>query len=227
MTVGTTRLSGNAGASIDITALLAGDLSEREVLTITDSITGWSYGAGANAVRIIYAGTTTLTDGGNATLDLYAGTPSLLDIFGRDLTLKSIKFLYVKNTSTDSGLTIGGSGADDLLIFGHVSDKVYIPPGGIFVWTDPSAAGVSCAVTNMNLYLLDDGTGAAGQDVDVIAMGVEYTSSSSSSNSSSSSSLSSSSSSVSSSHSSSSQSSSHSSSSSSVSSSHSSSSSSD
>jgi len=209
MTVGTTRLQGNAGASIDITAFLAGDLTENRVTALVNNL-GWVYGVGANAVQIVYADTVPVPDGTPVTLNLYDG--SLLDAFGRALTLKAIKLLYIKNTSTDSGLTIGGGGAADLLIFVETTYKMYIPPGGVFLWSCPSAAGV-VTVARPNLYLLDDGTGAAGdKNIEVIAMGVDYTSSSSSHSSSS---HSSSSSSVS---------SSHSSSSSSVSSSHSSSS---
>jgi len=211
MSVGTTRLFGRAGASIDITAFLAGDLTETRVPALVNAL-GWSYGVGANAVQIVFADTIALTDGSFTTLNLYAGTPSLLDIFGRDLNMKAIKLLYIKNNSTDSGLQIGGGAATDLLLFVDTSDKLYIPPGGIFLWADPSAAGVVC-VARPNLYLKDDGTGVAGtKNIDVIAFGLDYTSSSSSHSSSS---HSSSSSSVS---------SSHSSSSSSVSSSHSSSS---
>lgn len=220
MVVGTTRLNGNAGAKIDIVTFLAGDLAENRVPAVVGS-TGWTYGTGANQVQIVYTDTITLTDGTGDTLDLYDG--SLLDIFGRAVTMKAIKLLYVKNTSTDSGLTIGGGAATDLLIFADTSDKIYIPPGGVFLWSCPSAAGV-VTVARPHLYLLDDGTGEAGdKNINVIAMGLDYTSSSSShsssSHSSSSSSLSSSHSSSSSSQSSSHSSSSHSSSSSSNSSS--------
>ena len=155
---------------MDITAFLAGDLSEIRVPAIINPF-GWSYGTSANQVNVVYADSITLTDGGNDTLDLFAG--GLLDIFGRTMTMSAIKLLYVKNTSTDSGLTIGGGVATDLLIFADTSDKVLVPSGGIFMWADPSAAGVVTTARN-NLYLLDDGTGEAGDKiVQVIAMGLD------------------------------------------------------
>lgn len=170
MTVGSTRLSGNAGAFMNITAFLAGDLAEIRVPALVNSF-GWSYGTGANQVNIVYADSITLTDGGNDTLDLFAG--GLLDVFGRTMTMAAIKLLYVKNTSTDSGLTIGGKVDNDLLIFTDTSDKVYIPSGGFNMWAVPSAAGIVTSA-NKNLYLLDDGTGAAGDKViEVIAMGLD------------------------------------------------------
>ena len=171
MTVGVTRLNGNAGATIDITAFLAGDLSEIRVPAIVNPF-GWSYGAGANAVNIVYADSITLTDGSNDTLDLFA-SGALLDIFGRALTMAAIKFLYIKNTSTDSGLLIGGNASFDLLIFAATSDIVYVPAGGAFLWACPTAAGVVTS-TNKNLYLEDDAAGAAGNKViQVIAMGLD------------------------------------------------------
>jgi len=170
MSVGTTRIKGTAGASMDITAFLAGDLSERRVPAIIN-LKQLIYGDGVSSVEIVYADKITLSDGGNETLDLFDG--GLLDIFGRPLTMAAIKLLYVENTSTDSGLTIGGKVDNDLLIFADTSDKVYIPAGGTFLWLCPTAAGV-VTTARKNLYLLDDGTGAAGDKfIEVIAMGLD------------------------------------------------------
>jgi hypothetical protein len=173
MTVGTTRINGNAGVSVNLTAFLAGDLSEIRVPAIANSM-GWSYGTGAGAVDVIYADTHTLTLGSTITIDLLAGTPgTLLDIFGRALTLDALKFLYIKNTSVDSGLWIGGQGADDLLLFKAPGDIIYVPPGGFFAWADPSAAGID-TTTQTDLKLEDDSGGVAGDRyIEVIAMGLD------------------------------------------------------
>lgn len=170
MSVGTTRLNGNAGPLMDIKAFLAGDLSEANVPVIVSNF-GWSYGVGVNAVNIVYADKVTLADAANDTLDLFA-SGSLLDIFGRALTLSAIKFLYIKNNSADASLLVGGGVALDLDLFSDTSDQMIIPPGGVMLWLDPSAAGVSTAV-NKNLYLEHDGTGSDSMDVDVIAMGLD------------------------------------------------------
>jgi len=171
MTVGTTTLYGSAGPSIDIKAFLAGDLTETSAPVLANNL-GWLYGTSANSVNIIYADSITLADGGNTTLDLFA-SGTLLDVFGRALTMSAIKFLYVKNNSTDSVLRIGGGASNDLDIFLATSDILLLKAGGIFVWADPSAAGTSTAV-NKNLKLLDDGTGAVGDKIiDVIAMGLD------------------------------------------------------
>ena len=170
MTVGTTRLSGSAGASINLTHYLAGDLSEEQERILV-SAGSWTYGTGANQVNVVYADMTQLADGGNTTLDLYA-SGSLLDVFNRALTMEALKFLYIKNNSSDATLIIGGGASNDLDIFADTSDKLYIKPGGIFIWIDPSAAGLDIT-TNKNLKIEHDGTGSSTMDVDVIAMGLD------------------------------------------------------
>ena len=172
MAIGTTRLNGNAGVSINITAFLAGDLSEIRVPALVNNF-GWLYGVEANQVDVVYADTITLTLGSTVTLDLYAGTPGLLDVHGRALTMEAIKFLYIKNTSTDSGLLIGGGGGDDLLIFVNTTDILYLPPGGVFLWYDPSAAGVVTTLKT-DLKLMDDSAGVVGDRlIEVFAMGLD------------------------------------------------------
>lgn len=168
--VGTTRITGQAGPEISIKAYLAGNLSEAQV-PVSVSNAGWSYGTSASQVQIIYADTTTLADGANTTLDLYeSGT--LLDTFNRALTIEALKLLYIKNNSADATLKVFGGVATDLDIIGDTSDIVLIKPGGTFIWTDPSAAGLDIT-TNKNLKLEHDGTGSSTMDVDVIAMGLD------------------------------------------------------
>lgn len=171
MSVGTTSLAGHAGSMIDLRAKLAGDLAEAQIPIIVSN-TGWSYGTGAGAVEVIYADTTTLGDGANTTLDLYE-SGSLLDIHNRALTMTALKFLYIKNNSSDATLLVGGGVSYDLDIFSDTSDKIKIPPGGdAILWNDPSAAGLNIT-TNKNLKIEHDGTGSSTMNVDVIAMGLD------------------------------------------------------
>lgn len=166
-----TRLTGIAGPQLDIKAFLAGDITEAQVPVLVQNF-GWTYGTAANQVNVIYADTITLTDGSNTTISMYdSGT--YLDIFNRDLTMTALKLLYIKNRSTDSTLLVGGGASLDLLIFADTSDIIKVPSGGIFLYVNPSAAGVDIT-TNKNLKIADDGTGAAGNKyIDIIAMGLD------------------------------------------------------
>jgi len=170
MAVGTTRITGHAGAAIDLRAFLAGDLSEMEVPVIINSM-GWSYGTGAGAVDVIYADTITLADAGTITIDLNA-SGLYLDIFTRALTFEAVKFVYIKNNSADATLEVLGTAVTALGICKDVADIILIKPGGILLWTDPSAAGLDCN-PNVSLKLLHDGTGDDTMDIDLIIMGLD------------------------------------------------------
>jgi hypothetical protein len=170
MSVGNTRIAAQAGAVLDINAYLAGDLAELKAPIIVNNV-GWSYGTGANAVNVIYQDKVTLADGANTTLDLYA-SGSLLDVFNRALTIEALKYLYIKNNSEDASLLVFGGDSVDIGILGGATEQLTIPPGGHFLWIDPSAAGLDIT-TNKNLYIEHDGTGSSSMVVDVVAMGLD------------------------------------------------------
>ena len=179
MTVGTTRIMGKAGPIINLAMYLATDLSELAG-PLKIEAPKWEYGTGAGAVDVIYADTITLAKSGVATLDLYAssGEDLLLDIFQRALTMEALKFLYIQTRTVDeevpadATLKLFGGEALDIEICGGATEIVVVPPGGAFLWTNPTQAGLDIT-ENMNLYLKDDGSGAAGMKVDIIAMGID------------------------------------------------------
>ena len=120
---------------------------------------------------MIYADTVTIADDANETLDLYA-SGSLLDIYNRALTMTALKFLYVKNNSEDATLRMFGLDDVDIGLMTDPNDQINIKPGGVFLWIDPSAAGLDIT-TNKNLLIDHNGTGTDSMAVDVIAMGLD------------------------------------------------------
>jgi len=170
MTVGTTRITGQAGPAIDMTSFLAGDLTEMQVPVILNNM-GWTYGTGANQVNVVYADTVPVGNAATVTIDLNASA-LYLDVHTRALTLEAVKFVYIKNNSTEATLEILGTGATSLGICKVNTDVIVIRPGGIFMWTDPSAAGLDCEPT-VSLKLTHDGTGTDGVNVDVIILGLD------------------------------------------------------
>jgi len=169
MAVGTTRIHGRAGVEMNIVHYLAGDLSE-EFERIPLSAGSWTYGTGANQVNCVYAANTTLADDGTDTINLYSG--GLLDVFNRTITMSSLKFLYIKNNSTDATLEVLGTAVTGLDIVKDPTDIILVKPGGYFLWVDPSAAG-TVMTTNLSLKLLHGGTGTSSMVVNVIAMGLD------------------------------------------------------
>ena len=171
MSTGTTRLNGRAGVVMDISHYLAGDLAE-SLVKIPLSASNWTYGTGANQVNCIHQNTDTLANAaGTSTHDLYA-SGTLLDIFGRALTMTALKFLYIKNNSADATLSVGAN-ANHIPLMTTIATEIWIvQPGGIMLWTDPTAAG-TVITTNKNLVILHNGEGTATIDVDIIAMGLD------------------------------------------------------
>ena len=127
-------------------------------------------GTGANQVNMVFHDQRTLADAANETLDLNDG--SLTDALGVALTLETLKVLYIKNTSVDANLLIGGAGANSIGLFGDVSDIISLPPGGELLITAPDATGIDIS-TNSDLKLEHDGTGSSNLVYDIIALGVD------------------------------------------------------
>jgi hypothetical protein len=130
-------------------------------MTLTD-------GTGANKGDVCFDDYRTLADGANETLDLHDG--SLTDPLGTALTMDIMRGLYIKNTSTDASLLIGGAAATQLGLFADVSDILTLPPGGEFVFTAPDATGVD-VTTNADLKLEHNGTGTSSMIYHIVVVG--------------------------------------------------------
>jgi hypothetical protein len=108
--------------------------------------------------------------GGRETLDLYGGT--LLDGLKNTLTMEKLKVLFLKNTSADASLLIGGATTTPVDLFADVADVFKQRPGGVFLTTAPDANGI-LLTTNKNLKLAHDGTGTGNLIYEIIAIGVD------------------------------------------------------
>lgn len=168
-----TNLTGRTSIIIDLKNV--NDLATRLKDTIDelgiDTCIKWSYGEGIKACNVLYHEKHTIAQGASKTLDINAGTPDLKDAFGDTLTLKAIKFLYIKNTSADLTVSIFGGGALDLLIMGGTTDPQQLPPGSYMNWACPTAAGI-VTTTNKNLKLAV-GAGAGSAIIDIAILGLK------------------------------------------------------
>lgn len=168
-----TNLTGRTGVVIDLKNVndLATKLADiLDELGIDTSIK-WSFGEGVRACNVLYHEKHTIDQGGSKTLDINAGSPSLKDAFGDTLTLKAIKFLYIKNTSEDLKVSIFGKGTLDLLIMSGLTEQVVLETEGFFVWACPTAAGV-VTTANKNLELTV-GAGSGSAIIDVVILGLK------------------------------------------------------
>lgn len=144
----TTSLTGRTAVVINLDAKKAIDLSTTLDELKINASHDWTFGTGANQVNLVFHDSRTTDDTGE-THDVYAGG-SLVNSFGDALTMEAIKLLYVKNTHATLTLEILGTAVTGLDIVADPSDIIELPPGGILLWTCPTAAGI---VTTTNLSL--------------------------------------------------------------------------
>ncbi|MBB2914856.1 hypothetical protein FHS43_006168 [Streptosporangium becharense] len=152
------QLAANLTNSLDLTTVSA-PLSFARQLNLTD-------GAGAGQANRLWSDTRTVGPSATDSIDL-AG--SLTDPFGAALTFARIKAVLVAAALanvTEVRVTRPASNAVPLL-----SAAAYLPvkPGGVFLWFDPSAAGVPVtAGTGDLLDMVNSGATAATYDVVII-----------------------------------------------------------
>jgi hypothetical protein len=84
--------------------------------------------------------------------------------------MEAIKLLYVKNTHATLVLELFGGVSLDLLIVKDTSEIVEVPPGGMFLWTCPTAAGIVTS-TNKNCKLASKTAGTITYDF--VALGLD------------------------------------------------------
>lgn len=163
-------LSGRMTMSIVVTDDNTDELSRLvDYLNLSRGVT-FSEGEGANQFNMAFHDQRSLADGANETLDFHDG--SLTNKVGVSITMDKIKALYIKNTSTEASLIIGGAAANQLGLFADGSDKLVLPPGGEKLFIAPGASGVDCS-SNSDLKLEHDGTGSSELVYDIVVFGVD------------------------------------------------------
>jgi hypothetical protein len=142
---------------------LADRLSINRALELTN-------GTGANQANVLFHDQRTLADAADETLDLYGG--ALQDALKNTLTMEKLKVLFLRNTSAEASLLIGGAGTTPIDLFADAAGVFKQRPGGVFLTTAPDANGI-VLTTNKNLKLAHDGTGTSPLVYEIIAIGVD------------------------------------------------------
>lgn len=136
-------------------------------LPVTNTLTD---GTGVNKAQIVYHDEITLATANATSLDLSGGVSHA---FGAAAFTK-IKAILIHNKETVAGheITVGG-GAGCLAaaaIFSSTTDVIRVGPGGIFLITDPSAAGIPVTNSTADVLTISNGCGA-NVTYDVIVIG--------------------------------------------------------
>lgn len=126
-------------------------------------------GTGANQANNTFHDTRTLTTGASEDLDL-AGV--LTNPFGATLTFTKIKAIIIHAAEANTtNLTISRPNANGLPLFAAANDALAaLKPGGLFVFTDPSSAGLAVTGGTGDLITITNAAGASAS-YDVIIIG--------------------------------------------------------
>ena len=173
--------------SASVTATIAWQYDKALDLTTVDdtlsslAITAASLtnGPGLNQGDQLWHDRRTLASAGTEEIDLYDyaidGGSAQNDSVGNALTVVRIKAFIFYNRSTTAGETFtifgeGSTAAWNTLTNGSDTLKCLIGPGGLFLATDPSAAGMAVADTTNHLLKVEN-SGSGSNDYDLIIIG--------------------------------------------------------
>lgn len=97
-------------------------------------------------------------------LDLAGG---LTNAFGSTVTFTAVKGILVYASPANSGnVIVSRPASNGLVLFAAASDALAgLTPGGIFLFTDPSAAGLAVTASSGDLLNVDASTGTVTYDV--------------------------------------------------------------
>jgi hypothetical protein len=119
-------------------------------------------------VNLIYDDEGSIGDGASVVLNLHDG--SLTNKLSQSIAIDALKAIYIKNTSVDAGLVVGG-GTTPLLLFSDPSDKIIVKPGGTLLLIAPNVTGWDIT-TNCLLKLEHDGVGSSALIYELVVAGV-------------------------------------------------------
>lgn len=141
------------------------DLSSTVTTTNINQAISLATGTGANQAQIVWSDSAPVADAGDLVLDLAA----LVDARGT-VAFSALKLIYIKNTGTVPVNLIGNgdwnTGPQKL----PDAANYEIPAGGIWLATNPSAAGWAVAAAPQNLSIQNQ-SATTPTTIDIILIG--------------------------------------------------------
>lgn len=127
-------------------------------------------GTGANQADVLFTDTRTLAASGTEDLDL-AG--ALASAFGAAAVFVKVKAIFITAASGNTNnVNVTRPAANGVPLFLAASDGLAIPPGGLFVFAGPAAAGL-CTVTagTGDLLTITNSAGGTGVTYSIAVIG--------------------------------------------------------
>lgn len=126
-------------------------------------------GTGANQANMMWHDQRTLTASAAETLDLVG---SLTSVFGTTISLTAIKGILVAASSGNTNnVLVSRPSSEGVTVFSAASDAIAVRPGGIFLWVDPSAAGITTTAATSDDLTLTNSAGSTSVVYDIVIWG--------------------------------------------------------
>lgn len=161
------RVSSKLSSAFDLSSVVS-ELNK----TFSTSLTN---GTGANQASNVWHDQRTLLTASNENLDFAGG--SLSNALGAALTFTEIKAIIIYALPANTGkLTVSspaGTGVPFMIATGGTTPtpKFDLFPGGLYVYTNPSDAGITVTASTGDIINIDNATGAS-QSYQIIVYGV-------------------------------------------------------
>jgi hypothetical protein len=128
-----------------------------------DYTTTFSDGTGANQGNMLWHDQRSVGTG-SEDLDLAGG---LTSAFGTTITFAVIKGILIYAAAANTGnIIVSRPASNGLVLFAAASDALAaLKPGGLFLFTDPSAAGLTVTASTGDLLNIDSSSGTSVYDV--------------------------------------------------------------
>jgi hypothetical protein len=127
-------------------------------------------GVVANAANVIWSNTSTLATGASEDIDLTGG--GLVDAFANVVAFVKVKALVIAaRVANTTNLTLFGD-ANSLPVLNTAATTMPLKPGGVFVYVDPTLAGLAVAAGATDIIQV---TNAAGDSAtyDIFIVGTD------------------------------------------------------
>lgn len=125
-------------------------------------------GSGAGQAAEIYHAQRTLGAAGTEDLDL---SGVLLDALGTTVALTKLKLLLIFAALANTNDVKVGAGNTTVPIFGATTHFLLVKPGGVFVYTIPTAAGVAIVNASSDLLTVTNAAGGTSVTYDIVGIG--------------------------------------------------------
>lgn len=130
-----------------------------------DYTINFTNGTGANQGNMIFHDQRTLTASATENLDL-AGV--LTSKFGTTITFMAVKgILVVAAAANTNNVNVSREGTNGVPVFLALGDGLPVKPGGVFLWIDPTAAGVAVTAGTGDLLTVANSAGGTSVVYDV------------------------------------------------------------